>query len=456
MASVNWDALGGDIFDEVLSAEDEGPDFGDRYELRDLLGQGGQGTVYRCWDRSLEREVAVKCMRDPGRNQRPLLEEARLLSRLAHPAIPQVYDRGASPNGGAFVAIQLINGDRLDHAIETLDLSTRLRLFRGVAGAVAHAHGRGILHRDLKPENVMVCSSGDPYLVDWGLAAKGDPRAICGSPYFAAPEQLDGQPADPRADIYALGVLLYFILTRQLPYGRSVKSFQEFQRQRAALTRVSLCERDGSLPRALERITETAMAAQPGARYQQVDDLLDDLSAFEAGRPLARDLPILPWRRVGMVAALLMTAAGSAALGYYLAPDSMIEAPASQRLRWDHVAPLPPDETFGDVALPDGEQNTEPVGPDVTPDAAAPGLAQGETDGGDSVEIPVDEPEVAADAATQLAAEPEDPFAGLDGLLPDPPAETTERGIGPLPALEDLLPAIEDDDLDGGRRVPSP
>jgi len=240
MGSVNWDALGGGLLDDVLASESGDPDFGDRYEVREVLGRGGQGTVYRAWDRVIEREVAIKTLRDPGLPQRPLLEEARLLSRLAHPAIPQIYDRGVSPDGGAYAVIQFIQGRRLDQVLRLGEgsLMGRLRLFRGVAGAVAHAHLRGILHRDLKPENVMVSEAGEPYLVDWGLAANGGPRAVCGSPYFAAPEQLDNQPVDARVDVYALGVLLFFVLTGgRLPYSRSVTGFEEFQRQRAAIGR---------------------------------------------------------------------------------------------------------------------------------------------------------------------------------------------------------------------------
>jgi len=318
MGSVEWQAIGGGVLDDLFDAPAIGPDFGDRYELRGELGAGGQGRVYRCWDRSCEREVAIKRLRDPGGNQMPLRSEARLLSRLAHPAIPQIYDTGRSPDGGVFVAMQFIDGRRLGEVVhdEELNLAGRVHLFRSIAGAVQHSHARGILHRDLKPENILVTVDYEPYIVDWGLAAHGGPRAICGSPHFAAPEQLEGQVADQRADIYPLGVLFYFILSRgELPYGRRARDFHEFRQLRAGLSQVPLRQRDPRLPAALGRICGTAMAPQPGARYRSVRAMLRDLDSFEQGRPLARDLPQMPWRRLRAAAALIVCAGGGFALG---------------------------------------------------------------------------------------------------------------------------------------------
>lgn len=295
MTGVDWGSLSHGVLDEIFAETPSGPDFGDRYELRGELGRGGQGVVHRAWDRHLEREVAIKRLRDPGRDQRVLLEEARLLARLAHPAVPQVYDRGRSPDGGAYVVMQLVEGQRLDVAVDALppDPAPRLRLLRGVIAAVAHAHRHGILHRDLKPENIVVDAEGQPYLLDWGLAAIGGPRAVCGSPHFAAPEQLDGQPADRRADIYALGVLLYFVLTGELPYGRAVRDFHEFRRSRAALARVSLRARRPDLPAALEALVERASAAQPGARFADCDALLAALDGVTAGGGRVRPAIVL-------------------------------------------------------------------------------------------------------------------------------------------------------------------
>ena len=280
MGSVAWSALGGEVLDTLIDADAIGLDFGERYRVVTLLGHGGQGEVYEAQDLALERPVAIK----RSTNDVMLWREARLLSQLAHPAIPQVYDRGRCPDGSVFVAMQLVRGQRLDVFLRSqhLDTGHRLRLFRSIVAAIGHAHGRGILHRDLKPENIIVTEGLEAYLVDWGLAATGDPRAICGSPHFAAPEQLDGQVADRRADIFALGVLLYVIASGgALPYGRQVRDFHEFRRQRAGLARIPLRQRCPHLPVALERICERAMAAQPGARYLTTGALIADLDRMQ-------------------------------------------------------------------------------------------------------------------------------------------------------------------------------
>ncbi len=304
MGSVAWSALGGEVLDALMDAESIGLDFGERYRVLHLLGHGGQGEVYEAQDLALERPVAIK----RSANDVMLWREARLLGQLAHPAIPQVYDRGRCPDGSVFVAMQLVRGHRLDAFLQAhrLDYGQCLRLFRSIVAAIGHAHERGILHRDLKPENIIVTDGLEAYLIDWGLAATGDPRAICGSPHFAAPEQLDGQVADRRADIFALGVLLYVIASGgALPYGRQVRDFHEFRRQRAGLARVSLRQRCPHLPVALERICDRAMAAQPGARYPTTAALIADLDQMQgAGFGAGRN-----WGLVWLVMVSLVSAA---------------------------------------------------------------------------------------------------------------------------------------------------
>ena len=451
MGSVNWDALGGDLLDDVIASDDTGIDFGDQYEVSEVLGEGGQGIVYLAHDRLLERQVAIKTLRDPGQAQRPLLEEGRLLSRLAHPAIPQVYARGTAPNGGAYVVLQYIKGRRLDQWLRDLkpDLGARLRLFRGLAGAVGHAHARGVLHRDLKPENVMVSEAGEPYLVDWGLAANGGPRAVCGSPYFAAPEQLDNQPVDARVDVYALGVLLYVILSEgQLPYARRVSSFDEFQRQRAALSQVRLRDRNRSLPAGLERICETAMAAQPGARYQSVAELLADLDAMQGGRPLARDLPGLPWRGVITVLAVVCALAVGVVIGR--SSSQMGSGPESARgSQGPATAPLPPARAT-DFSNPFAEFGTDWSIPPVSPVPPVP--VDAPDDGQDAVVAdpvsdvvpgPANPEESAPQASTDT--EPVNPVESMPPV-PESPSEVEpveHPATNPFAGLQGLLPPLD-------------
>lgn len=312
MPSVPWERLGDDLLDDLLDAGSLHDDLDGRYELGVRLGSGGQGTVYRATDRILGRDVAVKCLH--GRTG-DLAAEAGLLTGLAHPAIPQIYDRCTLADGGMAIVMQLIEGRRLDRWLKDAKptIPQRLRVFRAVAGAVAHAHSHNVLHRDLKPGNILVNPDGQAYLVDWGLAAQTDQRAICGSPYFAAPEQLEGQPADVRADVYSLGVLLYYVLSNQLPYHREVSGFQEFRQVRAGLQRVPLTRRVPGLDSRLERICRRAMAAQPAARYADVRALLEDLDRFDSGNALAGDLE-LPVARL-LRAALVLVMLGGAFWG---------------------------------------------------------------------------------------------------------------------------------------------
>ena len=126
----------------------------------------------------------------------------------------------------------------------------------------------------------MIRQDGEPLLIDWGLAATGDPRAICGTPSYAAPEQLNGQVADARGDIYALGVLCYEVLAGRLPYARVVDDFEEFRRLRAGLGLIPLSKSAPDLPASFQRFIDRAMAAQPAGRFanaQKCCEALDEL-----------------------------------------------------------------------------------------------------------------------------------------------------------------------------------
>jgi serine/threonine-protein kinase len=362
MSGAAWDAMAGGVLDGLFGEPADlsaGPDFGERYRVEKVLGQGGQGKVFLAVDTVLGREVAIKVALD-ARFGRTLRAEADLLGRLAHPAIPALYDRGLSPDGSVFVVMQFVAGQTLRQSlrsIESLSTEQRLRWFRSVAAAVGHAHGQKVLHRDLKPSNVIISTTGDAYLVDWGLAATGDPRAVCGTPGYAAPEQLEGQVADRRSDIYALGVLLYEMLTGELPYARRVTDFEEFRRLRAGLGTVPLRKRRPDLPPSLGRIVTRAMAAQSAGRYDSCAALLADLDAAMAGRPLATDPPQLPWGIMASVAASLVALLLGTALGFGLGTG---EAPRPQ---------APTVSLLGPVSTAPA---SEPTVPDAVPRPAWP------------------------------------------------------------------------------------
>jgi serine/threonine protein kinase len=239
-----------------LSAMFQEPDVtGTRYELISILGRGGMGVVYLARDTVLDRQVALKIVERPHDEA----NEARILARLEHPGIVPVHDFGQLPDGRLFYAMKRVRGDRLDRWMASgHGLAERLGVFLRVCEAVAFAHARGVIHRDLKPENVMVGEFGEVLVLDWGIAKMRGAGAglrrssggIAGTPEYMAPEQTRGEEVDHRADIFALGAMLESI-------GETAP---------------------------LLAIARKARSADPGARYQTVPALADEVSRFLAGR----------------------------------------------------------------------------------------------------------------------------------------------------------------------------
>jgi hypothetical protein len=204
----------------------------DRYRVEALLGSGGMGEVYRAWDRQLERTVALKVIRPeamtPAMRER-FLAEARAAARLDHPNIIKVFDVGEwRPPGQAepvpYLTLECVEGGSLEgKALAPADAARMVAL---LARAMAHGHDRGVVHRDLKPANVLLTAERAPKITDFGLARQvsADRRltqtgVVMGTPAYLAPEQAEGRPdVGPKADVYALGVILYSLLAGKLPF----------------------------------------------------------------------------------------------------------------------------------------------------------------------------------------------------------------------------------------------
>jgi predicted Ser/Thr protein kinase len=202
-----------------------------RYELEELVGSGGMSAVYRAHDRLLERKVALKILHQRYGEDAEYLErfrrEARAVAQLAHPNIVTVIDRGEDEER-QFIVFEYIDGDDLKQLVERsgpLPVDQVVRLGLDVARALAFAHERGIVHRDVKPQNVLLNGDGQAKVTDFGIARSLDVErgvtqtgTVLGTSNYIAPEQASGQPVDERSDVYSLGVVLFELLTGDVPF----------------------------------------------------------------------------------------------------------------------------------------------------------------------------------------------------------------------------------------------
>jgi len=253
-----------------------------RYAVVEEIGRGGMGTVYRAFDDDLKRDVALKVPNgfgDTGVARRLQIETA-VLAGLEHPGIVPIHDAGRLADGRIFYVMKLVRGRTLqDYLASRPDLDDRLGVFERICEPVAFAHSRGVVHRDLKPDNVMLGPFGEVLVMDWGAAASipgvqgstsGPPPApsgVLGTRGFMAPEQVEGSSLDARSDVYALGAMLYLMLTGTMP-GEPGSTGE-------------------SLPAALRSICERATAGQAAERYADVTALVTDVRRYRAGQAVA-------------------------------------------------------------------------------------------------------------------------------------------------------------------------
>ncbi len=273
-----------------------------RYVLHEELVRGGMGRILRAHDRGLSRDVAIKCLRDDRGDPSRFAQEIAILSKLSHPAIVAIYDSGWLAPGFPYFAMPLLQGETLaQHVRRDSTIAQRVALVRRllpVVNAVAYAHSQAVLHRDIKPQNIFLGLFDECVLLDWGLATQIDhtrdvavpaarlstgkspafnPTTVnglthaghgMGTPGFSAPEQLAGQPVEQRADVYALGAVLYYVLTGTppaSPHAQDVRTLAP------------------DVPRDLAAVVMHAVAPAPGDRYASALDLANELERFFAG-----------------------------------------------------------------------------------------------------------------------------------------------------------------------------
>jgi WD40 repeat protein/tRNA A-37 threonylcarbamoyl transferase component Bud32 len=291
---------------EEVPPESDGPDLPivprAVYEFGEEIARGGLGRIYRARDLRLDRVVAIKELLAPTRaNQRRFLREIEVTVGLEHPNIVAIHEAGRWPDGQPFYSMNVVHGGTLEDAIEECHtLQQRLQLLPfviNVAEAVAYAHDKGVVHRDLKPANVLVGRFGETVVIDWGLArhpdgpepsqrppAPGHTRAgaVVGTPPYMPPEQARGEPVDKSADVYALGVMLYHLLSGRTPFSnvQPERVLDAIQRQTPAPLDVLVPD----LAPDLLAIVQKAMAPDKGDRYPSARQMVDELRLFAAGR----------------------------------------------------------------------------------------------------------------------------------------------------------------------------
>jgi serine/threonine protein kinase len=276
----------------------------DDYEILELLGSGGMGQVFKAYQKSLKRLVALKMIltgrhASQAENDR-FRTEAEAVAQLQHPNIVQIHEVGAA-DGCAFLALEFVSGGSLEERLQgdPLPPGQAAELVRTLAAAMQHAHERHIIHRDLKPANILLTADGTPKIADFGLAKNleesGHTRSgsVLGTPAYMAPEQAEGQLGriGPATDVYALGAILYQVLTGQPPFqGTTLLETLEKVRTEEPIPprRVK-----PDVPGDLETICLKCLQKEPRDRYASAKELADDLQRFLDDEPILVRAPTL-------------------------------------------------------------------------------------------------------------------------------------------------------------------
>jgi len=321
----------------------------DRYELEEAVDHGGMSSVYRGHDRLLERTVALKVLHahfgdDPEYVER-FRREARAVAQLSHPNIVTVIDRGSS-DGHQFIVFEYVEGENLKQLVERsgpLSVDRTIELGIQIADALAFAHAHELVHRDVKPQNVLIDAAGDAKVTDFGIARSLDVErgvtqtgTVLGTSNYLSPEQAAGEPVTPATDIYSLGVVLYELLTGEVPFRGD--NLVVVAMKHVTEHPPSLLDQRADVPPRLARAVERALEKDPGRRFASMDAFAnelrrcrDELGGPAAERTLIQGAPLVvappravrrvrPRRTGGHLPALL-TLAGFVLLAIVVAPS---------------------------------------------------------------------------------------------------------------------------------------
>ncbi len=375
-----------------------------RYEVKGELGRGGMATVYRAWDPSFEREVAIKMLprellHDPQFRDR-FRREIKTIASLEHPAIVPVYDVGEE-DGVPYFVMRYMPGGSLSQWIEKgkFSLEDAARIIERLSSALAYAHRHGLIHRDLKPDNILFDGNGDPFISDFGVAKITDSSTnmtgsgIIGTPAYMSPEQAQGEPVDARSDIYGLGVIIFQMLSGHQPYeattpmGVAVKHITDPVPDILAV--------NPELPPATDKIIKTAMAKDKEQRYPTATELSRALHEAAFGAvPVLTPATVAggtavapaaaPTRSGGrglLIGIIVLVVLAAAAGGVYLFRNQLFASPAPaptiapSPLPAQPTAPGPTATSAPPTAVPATQITFAPVcAPGVVPAIATPAI----------------------------------------------------------------------------------
>ena len=283
---------------------------GGRYEISQLLGEGGMGAVYKAMDRELDRPVALKLIRPELASNPSILarfkQELLLAHQVTHKNVIRIYDLGDA-NGVKFITMEFVEGEDLRTILEEkvkFSPAEAIEIIQQVAHALEAAHSVGIIHRDLKPQNIMRDRAGRILVMDFGLArtVEGDRMtqtgALVGTMEYMSPEQALAKDLDPRSDLFTLGLIFYELLTGVTPYRAesAIASLLKRTSERA----LPISDIDKTIPAGLSNIVSKCLERDPALRYQSAGELLRDLDAWEgkrAGATLGFQPAVEPWGR---------------------------------------------------------------------------------------------------------------------------------------------------------------
>jgi serine/threonine protein kinase/tetratricopeptide (TPR) repeat protein len=320
---------------------------GNRYEILELLGEGGMGAVYKAADREIDRIVALKVIRPELASSPQILarfkQELLLSHRVTHRNVVRIYDL-AEAQGLKFITMEFIEGRDLRtilHEKKKLPTEEAVEVARQVCQALEAAHSVGIIHRDLKPQNIMQDSTGRVLVMDFGLARTlgGDGMtqtgALVGTLEYMSPEQALSKELDQRSDIFAFGLILYEMLAGERPFVAESALASLIKRTQEPARPIS--ELDAEIPGVLGGIVSKCLERDLTGRYQQVSEILADLANWKSGQPpdsmrsevraavTGRGIPSLPWRAIAAGAVLIVLAV----IGYRLLSRSGAKGTAS-------------------------------------------------------------------------------------------------------------------------------